>query len=136
MELLYGYVWSGGLGSGSPVGSIAPGNYTVTITDNNGCTLVEPISIGHTNTTLSISSVITNSTCQAKDGSITVTTNNGTAPYTYQWNILPNPGNTNAVNALDSGNYTVTITDVNGCQTTTNSYLYPPTVLISRLIQS
>jgi gliding motility-associated-like protein len=113
----YTYAWSGGLGSANTINGVASSNYTVTITDDNGCVLISPVVIGNNNTILTSNNIVSSATCKASDGSITMNITNGTAPYTYQWNIAPNPGNVGVINAIDSGSYQVTITDDNGCQT-------------------
>jgi hypothetical protein len=55
------------------------------------------------------------------DGSISLTVSGGTSPYTYQWN---GPGSFSSSSedllALAAGDYEVTITDANGCDTTLN----------------
>lgn len=48
----------------------------------------------------------------ANDGTIVVTPSQGQAPFTYDWS---NGGTNNGITGLDSGDYTVTITDANGC---------------------
>ena len=59
--------------------------------------------------------VSTDTSCGEDNGSVTVTANTGTAPYSYAWSN----GGTAAVNAgLADGTYTVTVTDDNGCETT------------------
>ena len=61
-------------------------------------------------------------------GSATVTPSGGTAPYSYVWSNVP--GNTQAVNNLPSGTYTVTVTDANGCITTQNFTVTEPVALV------
>jgi hypothetical protein len=61
-------------------------------------------------------------------GTATVTPSGGTAPYSYAWSNLP--GNTQAVNNLPSGTYTVTVTDANGCITTQNFTVTEPVALV------
>ena len=51
--------------------------------------------------------------CDRKDGSIELHITNGTPPYTIQWS---NGNNSSINNNLSSGNYSVTITDNNGCK--------------------
>lgn len=117
----YSYQWSNGLGTTNTTGPVASSNYTVTITDNNGCSLVQAVNIGNTNTVLNTNNTINNATCTSGDGSISISVLNGTSPYTYQWaGVSPNPGNVNALNAVDSGIYGLTVTDVYGCQSTQN----------------
>ena len=61
-------------------------------------------------------------------GTATVTPSGGTAPYSYVWSNVP--GNTQAVNNLPSGTYTVTVTDANGCITTQNFTITQPVALV------
>ena len=49
------------------------------------------------------------------DGKITVNINSGQEPYTYLWS---NGSTQNQLTQLTSGNYSVTITDANGCSST------------------
>ena len=57
----------------------------------------------------------------SSDGSATVTTSGGTAPYTYLWD----DGQTTAMaGALTAGSYTVTVTDANGCTETQLSLIH------------
>ncbi len=126
----YNYVWPDG-SNGVNVSNLAMGNYNVTITDVNGCQLIKPFNIAQTNTALTSANNITNSICSAFNGSITVNPNNGTPTYTYLWNIIPSPGNINTVNNLDSGTYTVTITDINGCSGVQNIYVPASNVILS-----
>jgi gliding motility-associated-like protein len=60
------------------------------------------------------------------NGSITANPTNGTAPFNYVWTIGQN---TQTINNLCAGTYTVTITDVNNCAITTNATLIDPPVL-------
>jgi len=61
-------------------------------------------------------------------GTATVTPSGGTAPYSYAWSNLP--GNTQTVNNLPAGTYTVTVTDANGCITTQNFTVTEPVALV------
>lgn len=55
-------------------------------------------------------------TTGGSNGTATVNVTGGTAPFTYDWN--PGTGNSETVNGLNAGNYTVTVTDANGCTAT------------------
>ncbi|MBI1288677.1 MAG: T9SS type B sorting domain-containing protein, partial [Flavobacteriales bacterium] len=48
-------------------------------------------------------------------GSVSVTVQGGTSPYTYLWN---NGATTASINGLAAGTYSVTVTDLNGCTAT------------------
>jgi len=62
-------------------------------------------------------------------GSATVAANGGTAPYTYSWNTVPVQTSATAIN-LAAGNYTVTVTDAAGCETTVNVIITQPAPLV------
>ncbi|NNC94675.1 MAG: T9SS type B sorting domain-containing protein, partial [Chitinophagales bacterium] len=109
--LPYSFIWSDSSTS-EDISGLTAGSYTVTITDNNGCsdslTIVvnQPVS-------LSVSATITNETCtNSGDGSIDLTTTGGTSPYTYLWS----EGSTSEdLNAINNGSYIVSVSDNNGC---------------------
>ncbi|MEQ8908424.1 MAG: PKD domain-containing protein, partial [Vicingaceae bacterium] len=107
--------------------NLAAANYTVTVTDNNGCTSVSTLSITEPAVLGASISSTNNVSCNGgSDGTATVTANGGTTPYTYLWSN----GQT-AVTAtnLAATNYVVTVTDNNGCTTTANVTLSEPTHL-------
>ena len=93
---------------------MAGGTYDVTITDNSGCVsvisainVVDPAAVSAT-------AVVSPANGVGFNGSIDVTVSGGTAPFTFMWNdgwIEEDHLN------VQSGTYTVTITDANGCST-------------------
>lgn len=107
----YSYQWSNGLTTANITGLCA-GSYTVTITDAVGLTDTSVVII---NSPLPINGNLTtiNATCSA-NGSATIIATGGIAPYTYQWSTSP-VQTTITANNLSAGNYTVTVTDANGC---------------------
>jgi hypothetical protein len=64
-----------------------------------------------TNTT----TTATPDTCGKDLGTATAIVNGSNGPYSYSWS---NGANTNTITNLSSGNYSVIITDNNGCTTT------------------
>lgn len=107
----YTYLWSNGNTTANPT-NVAAGNYTVTVTDANGCTGTASVSISVSSLTLTATTSSTQSSCTNATGSVTANISNGTSPYGYQWT---GGGNTSTVSNLGAGNYTVTVSDVNGC---------------------
>lgn len=108
----YAYTWSVA-GSGNGLTNLAAGTYSATVTDNNGCTLNVPFTIGTvvTDSTLAFTVATTEESCVSNDGSATVTVTNGKEPYSYQWS--GGTGVTTATaNGLAAGTYTVTVKDL------------------------
>ncbi|MCC9019411.1 T9SS type A sorting domain-containing protein [Flavobacterium lipolyticum] len=107
----YSYLWSTGARTANLV-DVPPGNYSLLVTDTNGCTITKTITLiapPH----LAASEVIKIPTCYAgSDATITVTPINGIAPYTYLWNT----GETsNILSNASAGEYTVAVSDSKGC---------------------
>src|SRR4029079_4285434 len=90
--------------------------YHITITDANGCTLDQDVTVGQANNTLGVAPAVTNAGCTAPPGAITLNPTGGVAPLTFAWT---GPGGFTAalanITALASGSYHITITDANGC---------------------
>jgi len=100
--------------TGSVISNICPGNWTCFITDVNGCTAAASVSIGSIQTfSTNITQII--GTCGTTcNGSATINTFGGNAPYTISSNGPVNINTFNPTN-LCAGIYTVTATDINGC---------------------
>ena len=115
----YTYIWNTGVQT-SAISGVNAGNYSVTITDANGCTANSTAAISQPASAMQITANVTGANClNGAAGAISLNTTGGTAGYTYLWSN----GSTsqNLVN-LATGNYSVTITDANGC-TTSGSYI-------------
>jgi len=108
----YSYQWSNG-GSGASISGLGAGNYTVTVTDANGCSSTGAVTISSPSA-LSLSFVVNDENNGASDGSINLTVSGGVPAYAYQWS---NGANSEDISGLSAGNYSVTVTDVNGCST-------------------
>ena len=111
----YSYSWSPSGGTGATATGLTPGNYTVTVTDNNLCT--ENININIATASAITTNIINqkNASCFGlSDGSASVQVAGGTPPYTYSWNTSP-PQNTATALNLPAGNYVVTVNDNGGC---------------------
>ncbi|MFH2141821.1 MAG: T9SS type B sorting domain-containing protein, partial [Bacteroidota bacterium] len=119
----YTYLWDGG---STPTDSIATGlstgAYTVIVTDNNGCTIVDNITIDEPEL-LSLSiNTFNNETCGGANGMAMVTVTGGTSPYNYLWNDSL-VSTDSVVTGLNSGYYTVYVSDDNGCNDSVSVYI-------------
>lgn len=112
----YNYLWNN-TATTSTISSIGAGNYCVTVTDNNGCTVSACDVVNDppcNNFSVSVSTV--NVTTQGgTDGSATANLTGGSGPYSYNWS---NSATTAVISNLSAGNYCVTATDNVGCTST------------------
>lgn len=131
------YEWSNGTivtsTSNTNTISILPaGTNYVIVTNDYGCVAFEEIYINQPLEPLSIlTSVGQDALCKnTATGSIDVTAQGGTPPYTYTWS--PSGGNSRTINNLSAGTYNLTVTDSNGC-TITSSFVIdePDSLLVS-----
>ncbi|MCZ2102115.1 MAG: T9SS type A sorting domain-containing protein [Chitinophagales bacterium] len=100
------YLWSSG-DSTNTIFWDASGVYTVTVTNESGCSASTSI------TTVTNDEIF--SEIEQQDSGLTVSVQGGTAPYTYIWSS----GETTAsIDPQDPGTYIVTITDALGCTST------------------
>lgn len=122
----YTYSWSPSGGTGPSASGLAPGNYTVTVTDSKGCTEnVDIIIATATPPNITINSKKDASCFGLSDGTATALATGGIAPYTYSWNTTPPQSNPAATN-LAAGTYNVTVTDNNGCSASTSVQITEP----------
>src|SRR5439155_14507365 len=119
-----GYSWTGPAGftaSTRCTGPIsAPGTYTVTITDSNGCqsSCSRLLSVNQPTTCSIAPSSAT--ICQGQTAQFCATNLAGAA---YSWTGPSFTANTRCITASAAGTYTVTITDPNGCMTSCGAAL-------------
>ncbi len=110
------YTWNNNLPNGPIQTDLPDGNYIVTITDQNGCSLVsDTLVVDGPDSGISIQSDIVDAECLGQPtGSITVTPQGGQAPYDFDWEA-PLPDGTASQSNLNPGSYGLTITDGNDC---------------------
>lgn len=123
----YSYMWSNGA-NGVTVAGLSSGNYTVTVTDAMGCSVVVITTV--TSPDLLSASIITYSNIDCaggNNGTATVNVTGGTPGYSYLWSS--NAGNSAIAVGLTANTYTVSVTDANGCQTTAQITLTQPSAL-------
>ena len=122
----YTYTWVPSGGNGPTASGLAPGNYTVTVTDSKTC--FENINVVIANATMpniSITNKKDASCFGLSDGSATALAAAGNVPYMYSWNTVPAQNTATAIN-LAAGSYTVTVTDNNGCTASTPVQITEP----------
>lgn len=116
----YHYAWTPSSTSQSLL-NIAAGNYALTVTDDNGCTTSSSVVISQPT---ALSAVTTNTSATGMNGTATVVASGGTPPYIYHWSSIP-AQTTSTATGLAAGNYSVTVTDQNGCTVTSSTTILP-----------
>ncbi len=125
----YSYNWSNGYTS-QDISNIAVGTYYVTVTDSKGCLAYDSVVITQPAQALGQSLTLANPKCTGSaDGGIDLTVWGGTTPYVYNWNN--NLYYSQDLNNIGAGNYSVVITDANGCVLNSSGILTNPPLLTS-----
>lgn len=122
----YSYAWSNGQIS-QDLTALAAGNYTVTVTDANGCTATDATTLAEPNA-LVLALDSTNIACNGgSDGGVDLTVSGGVPNYAYAWNT---GAQTEDITGLSAGSYSVTVTDANGCQQAAATQVGEPALLV------
>ncbi len=116
----YLFVWSNGFsgatGSGSlvSVSGLLAGNYTVTVTDGNSCTVTAVTTVSNLGAaSLSVSS--TQTVCTGGSAVLSAGASGGSAPYTYSWSAGLPGGTSQTVSPDSTTTYLVSVKDSAGC---------------------
>lgn len=113
----YQYNFNGlGLSSTTSYTSLAAGNYSLIVSDNNGCTYTAPnVVVSNGSAPTAIVTNATNASCGQSNGSVTLgAVTGGTAPYQYNFNGAGLSSNVTYAN-LAAGSYPLNVQDANGC---------------------
>ncbi|MDX2281300.1 MAG: T9SS type A sorting domain-containing protein [Saprospiraceae bacterium] len=122
----FSYLWSTGANTAS-IENLAPGTYTVTVIDQNGCTNTQSVAVNAFNCTIAAQISTVNISCfGAVNGMANVTLTGAGAPVTYSWN---NGATTATIANLNPGTYTVYIVDANNCPATVQTSITEPALL-------
>ena len=124
----YSYHWSNGSVFPS-LGSVSPGNYTVTVTDLKGCTQTADTFITEP-PKLVINAPHYIPICNGSDTIITASATGGIFPYSYLWDTGDNTTSI-TVSPDTTTYYYVIVTDANECTSQSNIevFVYPPLTL-------
>ena len=123
----YTFHWSNG-SSDQSVSGLAPGFYTVTVIDENGCEDVQVVDVAAGLCNLTANLLLSNPLCSnSSDGSATVLISGSGGQYTYNWSngsTIASTGN------LPGGTHYVSVTDEAGCVAVVTVELVSPPVLL------
>ncbi|HZV70781.1 MAG TPA: T9SS type A sorting domain-containing protein [Saprospiraceae bacterium] len=131
----YSFEWSNGSAAFMIV-DLAPGIYTVTITDDAGCTASQSVAVNAFGCpTLSIGAFVVNPECFGIcNGVIQIqAVGNGTPPYSYFWS---NGTVSSGLTGLCAGDFSVTVVDDNGCSVSETYVLTEPSQIVPGALSS
>jgi gliding motility-associated-like protein len=109
----YKYKWSYQNKTTASISSLGLGIYSVTVTDANGCQVVESAKVREPEI-IKLTTSFAHMPCAGSSAAFASVdeTTGGKAPYTYKWS---NGQNSAKISNLKGGEYTVTVTDAVGC---------------------
>lgn len=126
------YSWTPNLGNTPTLTNLAAGTYTCQITDGLGCSSIQQVSLTQPNV-LSVNSAFNAISCfGGSNGSLTLSTTGGTAPYQYNW--AGNLGTSNSISNVAAGIYSCQMTDANNCVLTQSFQLTNPPAITSTIL--
>jgi gliding motility-associated-like protein len=123
----FSYNWMPGGTGGASVNNLCAANYTVTVTDANGCTASTTVNIIQPNAliaSISHTDVTCHNACDAQATAVYV---GGTGPYTFLW--TPSLQSTPTATGLCDGVHNLTVTDSMGCTANASVVVTEPTLL-------
>lgn len=128
----YGYLWNTTPQQNSAtISNIPAGTYTVTATDTNSCTATSSITVAPPPTALTVTTSVVDVLCFGQStGSITANASGSYGNYSYNWNSSPAQSTVTATN-LPAGNYSVTVTDIQGCSAIASDVVTQPATPLS-----
>ncbi|CAN5366252.1 hypothetical protein BH09BAC5_BH09BAC5_12110 [soil metagenome] len=97
------------------------GNYSVTVTDTNGCSITDSVTLAEHNT-ISIFANTWDAHCDTIAGSAFAYVAGGILPYTFLWNTNP-VETTQGLWGLSPGPYIVNVMDAGGCAITDTAFV-------------
>jgi len=122
----FGYQWSTS-STASSINTLSAGDYYLTLTDANGCVVLDTFAVAEPDSVLSTTISTQAALCNGgSDGSATIVALGGTAGYSFLWS---NNETAATANNLSAGTHSVTTTDINGCTVVATDTIQEPSAL-------
>ncbi len=131
----YSYVWSNGAGTitRDTLKNLGPGTYTLTLTDNLGCTDTAQINLTEPSPIVANCQVISDvTTVGGRDGRAKLKYTGGTGTIALDWggsqpgSVTASGGDSLSLSSLPPGTYSPNFIDVNGCRTSCSFTIREP----------
>ena len=124
------------MGTTQNLNNLIAGTYIVVVTDANGCTDSDTLTLTEPPTPLALALDSTDVSCfSGNDGQLDLTVTGGTAGFTYSWND-PSATTSEDVSGLSVGLYTVNVTDANGCTSSASGNIVNPPLALRETRQT
>ena len=130
----YTFLWSNGATTQN-VSNLAAGEYSVIITDEVGCQFEQIITIEEPEVIEIVVDNVVNEMENGSNGSIEVSISGGTPGYNYQWTDINGQVVSNEEDLLNvpAGEYTLTVSDINGCTLSSETFVVDNIVAVTNL---
>jgi len=130
----YTYAWNSiPPQTSATLSGVVSGTYNVTVVDANLCSTTSTVTIAQPTAPLIVIIIKNNEAYGGQcNGSVTALTTGGTTNYSYLWN---NGNQTALADSLCPGNYTVTVTDANGCTSESMIVIHDSVVVATNELQ-
>ena len=133
----YTYEWSNGIYNSTLINRLGEGTYEVTVTDENGCTLVQGTTV-KMDGWIDFQTESTDISCFGEgDGTIEMKATGKNPPFTYEWAGNGQNGNDFNLNNLQAGTYNLKVIDATGIcnQTSIIEIQEPAEISVDALIE-
>jgi len=129
------YTWTPAVVGSTPVANnVIAGNYAVNVRDGQGCSVVHTFVINQPSSITVVQNVVNAQCSNTLNGAITLTVSGGTPNFQYNWSGPAFTSTNQNLTGLAGGNYSLTITDANGCTSLqTYSVNVPPAITLTTL---
>ncbi|MDC0314015.1 gliding motility-associated C-terminal domain-containing protein [Flavobacteriales bacterium] len=121
------------IGTADAIDGLCAGDYVLSIVDDQGCTDIINYTIQEPNQVTGSASPTDISCFGECDGTATAMGIVGMTPFSYQWGAAAGNQTGATASGLCPGNYSCTITDSDGCQTTVSATISQPTLLTATI---
>ncbi|HXH19714.1 MAG TPA: T9SS type A sorting domain-containing protein [Chitinophagales bacterium] len=128
----YNYEWTDGISSEDLLG-ISAGNYSLTVTDDEGCTASETFTVSEPQQLTAVINFRDDVSCYGgNDGILCTQASGGTSPYAYEWS---NGVNSACASGLSAGTYYLIVMDANGCSIQESARVNEPAEAMNATIE-
>lgn len=114
----FSYTWAGSAATTQTISGLSPNTYSVTVTDQKGCTVQGSTSVSTDPNTLTVNINSTDASCGQNNGSAVAFPSGSSIGATYLWS---NGQTLSSVSGLSVGAYQVTVTNASGCTATSST---------------